>query len=89
MKIINNTYSFIGVSTALPTTSYVKMIDIWMIFTMTFPLLEVSLHTYRETVNMKLRKLAAASHSTSLTKIKVSPIQNSYTIKLTKPEEQR
>ena len=32
------------------------MIDIWMIFTMTFPLLEVALHTYKETLKMKLNK---------------------------------
>ena len=30
------------------------MIDIWMIFTMTFPLLEVALHTYKETLKLKL-----------------------------------
>ena len=32
------------------------MIDIWMIFTMTFPLLEVALHTYKETLKLKLNK---------------------------------
>ena len=30
------------------------MIDIWMIFTMTFPLLEVALHTYKETLKLRL-----------------------------------
>ena len=29
-------------------TSYVKMIDIWMLFTMTVPFLEVALHTCTE-----------------------------------------
>ena len=36
------------------------MIDIWMLFTMIIPLLEVSLHTYKETLNMELRKLDEA-----------------------------
>ena len=31
-----------------------------MIFTMTIPLLEVSLHTYKETLNMKLTELDSA-----------------------------
>ena len=47
-------HSFIGLSSSLPTTSYVKMIDVWMIFTMTFPLFEVSLHTYKEILKKSL-----------------------------------
>ena len=37
--------SFLGLSQTLPVTSYIKMIDIWMVFTMTIPFLEVVLHT--------------------------------------------
>ena len=37
-----------GLSQTLPVTSYFKMIDIWMLFTMTVPFLEVVLHTSRE-----------------------------------------
>ena len=48
------TRSFIGLSSSLPTTSYVKMIDVWMIFTMTFPLFEVALHTYKESLKKSL-----------------------------------
>ena len=33
-----------GISQSLPVTSYVKMIDIWMIFTMSVPFIEVGLH---------------------------------------------
>ena len=40
--------SFIGISQTLPTTSYIKMIDVWMIFTMLFLFLEVSLHACKE-----------------------------------------
>ena len=41
-------FSFLGLSQSLPVTSYVKMIDIWMLFTMTIPFLEVVLHTTTE-----------------------------------------
>ena len=37
-----------GLSQTLPVTSYFKMIDIWMLFTMTVPFLEVVLHTSKE-----------------------------------------
>ena len=48
------------------------MIDIWMIFTMTFPLLEVALHTYKETLKLKLNQFGVpydASSHVSLTKV--------------------
>ena len=41
-------FSFLGLSQSLPVTSYVKMIDIWMLFTMTVPFLEVVMHTTNE-----------------------------------------
>ena len=41
-------YRFLGLSQSLPVTSYVKMIDIWMLFTMMIPFLEVALHTSNE-----------------------------------------
>ena len=37
-----------GLSQTLPVTSYFKMIDIWMLFTMTVPFLEVVYHTANE-----------------------------------------
>ena len=43
-----NSCSFLGLSQSLPVTSYIKMIDIWMLFTMTVPFLEVVLHTTNE-----------------------------------------
>ena len=39
---------FISVSNNLPTTAYVKMIDIWLIFNLTIPFIEVLLHTYMD-----------------------------------------
>ena len=48
------------------------MIDIWMIFTMTFPLLEVTLHTYKETLKMRMAELGGGPDSLS-TFVKVRP----------------
>ena len=51
---------FISVSNSLPKTSYIKMMDIWLIFNLFMPFAEVILHTYidslrteedRDTVN--------------------------------------
>ena len=33
---------FINVSMSLPKTSYVKMVDVWLLFTLLIPFLEVS-----------------------------------------------
>ena len=44
-------FSFLGLTQSLPVTSYIKMIDIWMLFTMTVPFLEVVLHTKNEVFN--------------------------------------
>ena len=83
--------SFIGISASLPTTSYIKMIDIWMIFTMTFPLAEVSLLTYKETLNMRLRKIDAASRSQSQSQatIKINPVESNYHGQIRKPNAKR
>ena len=35
--------SFLGISQSLPSTSYIKLIDIWMIFTMIYPFVETLL----------------------------------------------
>ena len=45
------TTMFISVSNNLPKTSYVKMIDIWLIFCLVVPFLEVILRTAIECVN--------------------------------------
>ena len=39
---------FLGLSQSVPVTSYIKMVDIWMLFTMTIPFLEVVYHTSHE-----------------------------------------
>ena len=42
---------FISISTSLPKTSYIKMVDYWLIFTLLLPFVEVLLHTYIESLN--------------------------------------
>lgn len=41
-------FSFIGISKDLPITGYIKMIDVWMIFTISYPFLEIVLHALKE-----------------------------------------
>ena len=40
------TFSF-SISNDLPRTSYLKMVDIWLIFNLFIPFVEVLLHTYK------------------------------------------
>ena len=62
---------FLGLSQSLPVTSYVKMIDIWMLFTMTIPFLEVVLHTTNEV----FRRPDLASEGKA-TVVRVQPVNN-------------
>ena len=41
---------------SLPTTAYIKMIDIWMIFMMMYPFFVVSLYTVMEVLKNKKNK---------------------------------
>ena len=38
---------FISVSNQLPNTSYIKMVDIWLLFSLILPFIEVLIHTYK------------------------------------------
>ena len=51
--------SFIGISESLPTTSYVKMIDIWMIATLLYPFIQVILHTKKEILKTKIATIVS------------------------------
>ena len=42
------TTMFINVSNNLPKTSYIKMMDVWLIFNLFFPFVEIMLHTYMD-----------------------------------------
>ena len=45
--------SFLGISQSLPSTSYIKLIDIWMIFTMIYPFAETVLVCLKDAVKEK------------------------------------
>jgi len=44
------TTMFISISSSLPVTSYVKMIDVWLLFNLMVPFVEVLLHTWKDTL---------------------------------------
>jgi hypothetical protein len=69
----------------LPITAYVKMVDIWMILTIVITLVEVSLHTYKETLKGKLRKLEIPTNTTDLFKTR-SPIDSAVSLKYVETE---
>merc|ERR1712155_192070 len=66
--------SFMGLSQTLPVTSYFKMIDIWMLFTMTVPFLEVVLHTTKEV--FKKSKVAPACLNKLVDVVNVKPAED-------------
>ena len=41
---------FINVSNNLPKTSYMKMVDVWLLFNLLYPFIVVLIHTYMDTL---------------------------------------
>ena len=71
------TTMFINVSNNLPKTSYVKMIDIWLIFNLLLPFIEVLVHTYMDTLRYFKRIFQKLSLlSSGLTRIVRSTIMD-------------
>ena len=46
---------YVGVSARLPQTSYLKMIDIWLIFSLFIPFINIILHGYLDFKRLKLK----------------------------------
>jgi hypothetical protein len=44
------TTMFINVSNNLPKTSYMKMVDVWLLFNLLYPFVVVLIHTYIDTL---------------------------------------
>merc|ERR550519_1612358 len=44
------TTMFINVSNNLPKTSYMKMVDVWLLFNLLYPFIGVLKHTYMDTL---------------------------------------
>ena len=65
---------FISVSSALPPTAYVKMIDIWLIFSQLIPFTEVLLHTFIDC--MKKEKQREVNHHGQSILVKTNDLEN-------------
>ena len=44
------TTMFINISNNLPKTSYMKMVDVWLLFNLLYPFIVVLIHTYMDTL---------------------------------------
>ena len=63
---------FISVSNSLPPTAYVKMIDVWLIFSQLIPFVSVLLHTFMD--NMRTDGDREVNHHGEVRKIKSNVI---------------
>ena len=63
---------FISVSNSLPPTAYVKMIDVWLIFSQLIPFVSVLLHTFMD--NMRSEGDREINHHGEVRKIKTNVI---------------
>ena len=45
-------FSFMGISQSLPESGNVKMVDVWMIFTISYPFFVIACHSFVEVPNM-------------------------------------
>ncbi len=57
---------FISVFNSLPTTAYVKMIDLWLIFNLLVPFFEVLLHTFIDSLREEARDINHHGKSVSI-----------------------
>ena len=47
---------FLGISGDLPTTSYVKMVEVWLLFTLMVPFISVLLHIYIDSLRVSVAR---------------------------------
>ena len=59
-----------GISESLPMTGYIKMIDIWMIFTISYPFMVITLHCFKDVAEERgKRKINVESAGNNVKKI--------------------
>ena len=58
---------FVGLSVRLPETSYLKMIDVWLVFNLIVPFTNVILHGYLDHLRKKLKGLKGKEYSLFVT----------------------
>ena len=70
---------FISVSQSLPTTHYVKMIELWLLFCLMIPFAEVVIHTYidslREEVKQDIKKVIKKVAKVKKVKVGIPDVQ--------------
>ena len=49
---MNYIFSFMGLAKDLPQTGYIKMVDVWMIFTISYPFLQILMHSLKEVLEI-------------------------------------
>ena len=64
---------FISVSNSLPRTSYVKLIDVWLIFNLLVPFIDVLLHTIIDIIRNDYDPTIDASTFVARSSVKISP----------------
>ena len=64
---------FISVSNSLPRTSYVKLIDIWLIFNLLVPFIDVLLHTIIDVIRNSYDPIIPTSTLVAKSSAKVLP----------------
>ena len=60
------TTMFINVSNNLPKTSYMKMVDVWLLFNLMYPFIVVLMHTYMDSLRNDEEKDEVASQINSI-----------------------
>ena len=58
---------YIGLSGRLPETSYLKMIDVWLVASLTVPFTNVLLHGYLDHLRTKLKRLKGIEYNLFVT----------------------
>ena len=64
---------FISVSNSLPRTSYVKLIDVWLIFNLLVPFIDVLLHTIIDVIRNDYDPTIDVSTFVARSSAKISP----------------
>ena len=67
-------FRYLGLTQRLPVTSYVKMIDIWMLFSLLVPFIEVMIMIWMESIRIQMRQACSFSHGSIVSPLTVSPL---------------
>ena len=80
---------FIGISNTLPRTSYIKMIDIWLLISLIIPFLEIILHTMLNKLHNENDNEVTLFQETNLRKEQMDQNENRNNVKTRKKISQQ